>query len=213
VVEIGIDAVPDKEGILLEWYKSNDRNIRYIDIYRQKDGETFFRKIWRIDLETASSGQDISYIDDSEDIGFNKYNYYYLKALNSDGGEGQPSDTIQYNLLQKPILSRPNGEIIDGLPVFYWNFPDVIPDSYILRIQEEFTNRLVFVDEIQVDDYFNDQDLDLANDPRIENPPQFISGFTYRWRIDSVGSGFLDPDDRTINYSGSESQWFTFIAN
>ena len=79
VVEIGIDAIPDKEGVLLEWYKSNDRNIRYIDIYRQKDGETFFRRIWRIDLETASSGQDISYIDESEDIGFNKYNYYYLK--------------------------------------------------------------------------------------------------------------------------------------
>ena len=52
--------------------------------------------------------------------------------------------------------------------------------------------------------------LDLSEE---EDPPQFVSGFTYRWRIDSVGAGILDPDDRDKNYSGSESQWFSFIAN
>ena len=209
IVERGIDAVPDKDGILLEWFKSNDNSIRYIDIYRQKDGETYFRKIRTIDLETASAGKDVSYLDDSDDIGINIYNEYYLRALNSDGVEGQPSDTVQYNLLQKPILSRPNGETVIGLPVFYWDFPDVIPDSYILRIQEEFTNRVVFVREFQVKDYFHDQSLNLSE---VENPPQFVSGFTYRWRIDSVGAG-IDPDDRDKNYSGSESRWFSFIAN
>ena len=88
------------------------RVSRYIDVYRQKENETFFRKIWTIDLETASAGDDVSYIDDSDNVGINLYNFYYLKTRNSDGVEGQPSDTVQYNLLIKPELSRPNGEAI-----------------------------------------------------------------------------------------------------
>ena len=102
---------------------------------------------------------------------------------------------------------------LDELPVFYWNFPDVIPDSYILRIQEEFTDRIVFVKEFQVTEYFSNQSFDLGDSTKIENPPQFVSGFMYRWRIDAVGPGILNPDDPDKNYSGSESQWFTFIAN
>ena len=212
IVERGIDAVPDKDGILLEWFKSNDNNIRYIDIYRQKDGETYFRKIRTIDLETASAGGDVSYIDESDDIGINIYNEYFLRALNSDGVEGQPSDTVQYNLLHKPVLSQPNGETVDGLPVFTWTFTDEVPppDTYILRIEEVFTNRVVFIREFQIDYGAVIQSLDLSEE---EDPPQFVSGFTYRWRIDSVGAGILDPLDRDKNYSGSESQWFSFIAN
>ena len=212
IIEQGVDAIPDKDGVLLEWGKSGDQNIRYIDVYRQRENETFFRKIWTIDLETASAGDDVSYIDDSDDLGINIYNYYYLRTRNSDDVEGQPSDTVQYNLLIKPELSRPNGEAVDELPVFYWNFPDVIPDSYILRIQEEFTDR-VFVKEFQVTEYFSNQSLDLGDPTIVENPPQFVSGFMYRWRIDAVGPGILNPDDPDKNYSGSESQWFTFIAN
>jgi len=213
IVERGIDAVPDKVGILLEWFKSNDNSIRYIDIYRQKGSETYFRKIRTIDLETASAGNDVSYIDESDDVGINVYNEYYLRALNNDGVEGQPSDTVQYNLLHKPDLSRPNGETIIGLPVFFWKFyeEDPLPHIYILRIQEEFTNRVVFVREFQVNYDSHDQSLDLSE---VENPPTFVSGFAYRWRIDSVGPGILDPDDPDRkNYSGSESLWFSFIAN
>ena len=104
--------------------------------------------------------------------------------------------------MQKPLPVNPNGTTVMGMPVFYWSFPDVIPDSYILRIQEDFTERVVFVREFQVTNYFNDQELDLST---VSNPPEFISGFIYLWRIDSIGP---EPES-----SGSESQWYTFIAN
>jgi hypothetical protein len=208
--EQGIDAVPDQDGVYLEWFATADPNTRYIDIYRQREDETFYRRIWTIDLETASSDEKTAYVDDSEDVAKNSYNYYYLITRNGDGVEGQPSDTMQYNLLEKPELSRPNGDVVDGLPTFTWRFPDIIPENYILRIEEEFTNRVVFVREFKVTEYFSNQSLDLAKQ---DDPPQFVSGFTYRWRIDSVGAGILDPDDRSKNYSGSESQWLTFIAN
>ena len=31
-VELGIDAIPEYDGILLQWYRSNDRNIEYYNI-------------------------------------------------------------------------------------------------------------------------------------------------------------------------------------
>jgi len=49
-VERGIDAVPDRDGIFLAWYKLKENNLRYYNIYRQRDGETFYRKIKVIDL-------------------------------------------------------------------------------------------------------------------------------------------------------------------
>jgi len=210
-VEQGIDAVPDQNGILLEWETLKEENLKYYDIYRQRDGETYFKKIKSIDIETASTGEATRYIDDPNDIIFNIYNFYYIRAVNKDGISGAPSDTVQYKLMQKPILVRPKGETITGLPIFEWNFPDVIPDSYILRIMEEFTERIIFVREFQTEEYFSEQSLDLATKA---NPPEFISGFTYRWRIDSVGAGIIRNDDGSeLNYSGSESEWSTFIAN
>jgi hypothetical protein len=203
-VERGIDAVPDRDGIYLEWFDPRDPDLRFVDIYRMREGETFFRKIRSIDLESASGAEDTTYTDAPEDIEdyLGTDTEYFLRAVNSDGVEGPASDTLTYNLWDKPVLSRPSGEIITGLPVFYWRFPGAIPDSYILRIREDFTNRLVFVREFQVEEYFENQELDLSS---IAEPPEFISGFTYLWRIDSVGPEPL--------FSGSESQWRTFIAN
>ena len=203
IIERGIDAVPDRDGIYLEWFNPGDINIRYIDVYRMREGETYFKKLPRsIDVESASAGEDTTYIDAPDDIAFNINTYYFLRARNEDGVEGPASDTLGYKLMQKPFLSRPNGTITSGLPVFYWSFPNVIPDTYILRIKEDFTNRIVFVREFQVTEYDAEQELDL-ND--VNNPPEFTSGFTYLWRIDSVG-----PEPLA---SGSESQWLTFIAN
>jgi hypothetical protein len=202
LVERGIDAIPDREGVYLEWFNPGDNDLRYIDVYRMRDGETYFKKIRSIDLESASAGEDTTYIDAPEDLIFNINNYYFVKAVNQDGVEGPASDTLKYKLMQKPVLSRPNGTIVTGLPVFYWSFPNVIPDTYILRIREDFTNRVVFVREFQVTSYFAEQELDLSE---VDEPPEFNSGFTYLWRIDSVGPEPLS--------SGSESQWQTFIAN
>lgn len=201
-VERGIDAVPDRDGIFLSWYKLQENNLRYYNIYRQRDGETYYRKIKVIDLETAFPGSDTTYTDAPDDIIFYNLCSYYLRAVNSDDVEGTASDTVSYTLWRKPILSRPNGEQVSDLPVFDWSFPDLIPDKYILRIEEDITNRLVFVRKFQVTEYDSEQSLDLN---QISDPPEFNTDFQYRWRIDSVG-----PDSL---YSGSESQWFTFIAN
>jgi hypothetical protein len=201
-VERGIDAVPESDGIILEWFDLRDPGVRYYDIYRQNENETFFKRIKRIDLETAFPGSDTVYVDNSEDLAINVYNYYYVRAVNRDGLEGSNSDTARYKLIQKPETSRPNGELVPGQPVLFWSFPGgTIPENYIVRIEEEFTDRVVFIRQFKVTEYFQDQSLDLG---KVADPPQFIPNFTYRWRLDSVG-----PD---ADNSGAESQWRIFTA-
>ena len=200
-VERGIDAVPESDGIILQWYDVNDPGVRFYDVYRQNENETYYKKIRRIDLETAFPGSDTVYIDNSLDLLLNVYNFYYVRAVNRDGLEGSPSDTVKYKLIQKPETMRPNGEIVVGLPVLYWSFPGVVPNNYIVRMEEEFTNRVVFVRQFEVTEYFQDQNLDLAT---LADPPQLMPNFTYRWRLDSVGPA--------ADSSGSESQWRIFTA-
>jgi hypothetical protein len=125
---------------------------------------------------------------------FYRYTYYYVTGTNRDDLEGPPSDTLKYQLLEKPQTWQPNGQTISGLPVFYWDFPyTVVPDSFILRIELEYLNLLVYADN---------QVLDLA---QAANPPVFDSGNAYRWRIDSIG-----PDSSS---SGAESAWKIFYIN
>ena len=196
-VERGIDAVPESDGIQIQWYDLHDRNVKSYKIYRKNENETFYSLVKTIDLETAFPGSDTTYIDAAADLKLNSYNYYCVIAVNKDDMEGQPSDTLRYKLLSKPLTSNPNGEI-SGMPKFYWSFP-VVPDSFILRIEEDFTGRLHFIRKFR-SNYDNEyQELDLS---QIENPPQFNSTLWYKWRIDIIG-----PEPQS---SGAESDWLSF---
>ena len=202
-IERGIDAVAESNGIKLQWFDLNDRNLKIYSIYRRKTNETYFRIIKTIDLETAFPGQDTVYIDNDPQLPLNTYNYYYVTGTNKDDLEGTPSDTLKYKLLEKPNTIKPNGDIIIGLPVFEWSFPQSIqPDSFILRIEEEFTNTLHYVAKFQSNYGDPSETLDLS---QVSNPPVFNSGQSYRWRIDSIG-----PDAET---SGAESAWLVFFIN
>jgi hypothetical protein len=76
-IERGIDAVPESDGIFLVWHSLKDQNIKPYNIYRKKDGESFFQKIKTIDLETASPGRDTTYVDDNLESGLNLNTYYH----------------------------------------------------------------------------------------------------------------------------------------
>lgn len=197
--ERGIDAVPESDGIQVQWFDSNDRNVEAYRVYRMNENETFYALIKSIDLEKASAGSDTTYIDNDPNLKLDSYNYYYVTAVNADG-EGPPSDTVRYKLLEKPETTGPSG-IIDSIQSFNWFFP-VIPDTFILRIEEVFTKRIHFIRKFQSN---YDQQWQELNFSQIEDPPIFNSTWTYRWRIDIIGT-----DSET---SGSESEWLTFSIN
>jgi hypothetical protein len=203
IIERGIDAVPESDGIYLAWYSLRDNNINQYNIYRKKESGTFFQRIKTIDLETASSGKDTTFIDDNAEAGLdlNTYYYYYITAVNTEGQESSAIDTLRYMLINKPELDRPDGESynpeIDGLPILFWNFVE-IPNLYILRIENSF-DQVHYIDIFQSDYDNNYQTLELST---ISDLPAFIPG-VYKWRVDSIG-----PDE---DNSGAESNWKVFI--
>ena len=198
-VELGIDAVPESDGIQVQWFDLNDRNVEAYRVYRKNENETFYKLIKTIDLAKASAGSDTTYIDNDPNLKLNSYNYYYVSAVNKDA-EGLASDTVRYKLLGKAITTGPSGYIDDN-PVFYWTFP-VILDSFILRIEEDLTERIHFVRKFQSNYDHEWQELDIS---QIENPPLFESNRSYRWRVDIIGT--------ESESSGSESEWLTFSIN
>ena len=200
-IENGTDAIPDEKAIQVQWYDMDDPNIRYYNIYRKGESETFFSRIGRINLDNAIPPFDTTYIDNDIKLQVYVYYEYYVTATNKDEIEGPVPDSVEakYMLTEKAITSLPVGSI-SGIPEFHWSFPQDIPDRYILRIEEEFTKKLHFVRTFP-SEYIRDKILDLANVP---NVPPFSSNVSYQWRIDCIG----DSDPET---SGSESEWKTFF--
>ena len=202
-VEMGIDAVPESNGIKLQWFNPHDHNLKIYSVYRRLTQETYFKIIKTIDLETAFPGQDTVYIDNDPNLPLNRYNYYYVTATNTDDLEGPSSDTLRYYLLEKSVTDQPNGLTLSGLPTFYWSFPQTMtPPYFILRIEDEYTNSLFYIAKFESNYDDPAQTLDLK---QVANPPTFQSGGAYRWRIDSIG-----PDSV---YSGAESAWKIFYIN
>jgi len=201
--ERGIDAVPESNGISMQWFSLHDQNLKKYSVYRRKSQETYFKVIKNIDLETVFPGQDTVYTDNDTLMQFYRYTYYYVTATNRDDLEGPPSDTIRYQLLEKPMTVQPNGQTFGEIPLFFWSFPPTAtPDSFILRIELEYLNLLVYAAKFQSNYDSPDQTLDLH---QTADPPVFIPGNSYRWRIDSIG-----PDSSS---SGAESAWKIFYFN
>lgn len=200
--EYGIDAVPESDGIYLAWYSQRDPNIIQYNIYRMK-GDSYFQPIRSIVVEGATPGKDTTYTDDNADNGLdlNIYYSYFVTAMNKNGEEGLPLDTVQYKLIDKPLLIRPYDATYDpdvsGLPILEWRFDDMIRHEYIVRIENIFEQ----VHYIGIFQSNYDNHLQITDLNEIEGFPPFIPG-DYRWRIDSVG-----PE---ADNSGAESDWYVF---
>jgi hypothetical protein len=202
-VELGIDAVPESDGIQVQWQKLYHPSLRYYHLWRKGEYDLTFTRIKVIDPERSSQGGDTTYID--MDINFDPptYYFYFVAAANKEGNEGTPSDTVKYMLLDKAILISPDQGVIDSNFIFKWEFntehhPE--PQEYILRIEEAFTKKMiyshVFWNENLLPGVFT---LNLSD----KEPDFAIPEGNYRWRIDCIGE---DAES-----SGSESEWLHFM--
>jgi hypothetical protein len=194
--EHGIDAVPESDGIFLEWRPNQEKNLTGYIIYRSD----FFNKNY---LEVGRVGEvyqqiDTTFIDESVDL--NKTYYYFVRAIDDLDQVGDPSDTVDYKLLEKPQLLSPTG-VLDSLPDFRWNYLDPIPpNEFVFRLQKkinqnvfEYIGVTVRTISYSFPETWNLKDLGIT-----EN----LSKGEYLWRIDPFG----------IN-QGSESAWTRFIMN
>lgn len=209
-IENGIDAVPDQDGIYIEWYLLKDPDVTSYNIYRKLKNESIFTKLTSISVEGVISPFDtiFSYIDDDNIVLDNSefVYYYYVTASNRDGVEGPAPDSLlihRYMLNIKPETQDINNLNVGEQPIFTWDFlSEPVPFYYIVRIENEVADTLVWAKRFINASLDRALVLDLST---VSNPPVFHSGSIYRWRIDRVG-----PDSL---YSGSESNWKTFFVN
>jgi hypothetical protein len=209
-IEHGIDAVPDEDGIYVEWYLLADPDVTSYNIYRKLKNESIFKRLTSISVENVISPFDtvFSYIDDENIVLDNSefVYYYYVTATNRDGVAGPVPDSTTkfgYSLLNKPSTNVTPDISSSEQPILIWQFQGGnIPNYYIIRIEDQILESLIWTRRFQNENLERDKVKDLST---VTNPPVFQSGSIYRWRIDAVG-----PDSL---YSGSESNWKTFFVN
>ncbi len=207
--EPGIDAQPNPEGganlIQLMWYSHpQQQDIDHFNIYRSEDeaGQINYLKHFVKALDQPFI-EDTVYYDDKAQV--NQKYYYYVTAVNQDGIESAPSDTVWYQLMEAAILIKPedNKELKQAPINFTWGVTE-IPHQYILRIEQfisETFHPLVYV-KIVDSNYGTPQTFSPGSAWPIES---VSDNGIYRWRIDCIGQDGL--------HIGSESNWQFFKLN
>jgi hypothetical protein len=204
-VERGIDAIyldesPDKNAIYLEWYRNSETRLEGYEIYRSTFSNRNFQAIARVTSRNIL-GIDTSFIDKT--VSLNQSYYYFIRALDDLDQYSDPSDTVNYSLIDNPVLSYPVLNISTTSPVFQWSFTNsIFPHRFVFRLEvrqnELWSNVHTKLCE-RITDYNTEQEWDLA---KLEYGSSSLSQGTYRWRIDSIGN--------MMDQEGSESVWFLF---
>lgn len=188
--ERGIDAIPDFDGIQLDWYAGDITDIAGFTIYRHAAGETQYKKL------TTADSRDSSFIDlNAVQVGV-RY-HYFMRSVSYDGVESAPSDTVNYMLLSKALhlfnsLSR--------TPTFQWQVSDY-PDQYVLKLFDLLSNEKVWFAVVRSD--YTNQDEEVAFNFDGKALDSLSTGRSYRWRVDIIGAA---------SNSGSESNWKQFTV-
>jgi len=189
--EKGIDAVSEADAIYIEWLTLEDSEIRKYEIYRKHEEDE--------DFMFVNSVEDTFYID--HDVELNKKYFYYVLAENFDGMKSASSDTVHYQLLEKPSRLFPYGTVSETQTVFQW--VDVSkPQYYIIRVKQAENDQSIWLAGEILPNYESDQQQVLFNNNGSAEVNELSLGITYQWRVDVVGPG---------SNCGSESTWTSFI--
>ena len=184
-VEHGIDAIPEADGIFLEWFSPPGEAVSGTKIFRRPEGQKKFAFLAKVELpETTFVDFDVA-IQRS-------YSYYLMFYGKSNSGESAHSDTVHYFLFPKPEnLHAAAG----GRPLFSWTYAETPPLEYLLRLESGGGARLIWQAGVVSYDPVIQVFYNFDGSARLDSlkPEQ-----SYRWRVDVVG-----PD----LYSGAESKW------
>ena len=215
-IERGIDAEPNPNSnycaIELNWYEPMDKyRVSYYNIYRTDaaQGKLFYK--WIGNTENQLNLPDTVYIDTTLSSTNNNDPYwYYVTAVDENGNESEPSDTVHYTLIEKATdlsINNYNPVLTDSNITFTWYVDsDDIPGAYYLRVEQNISESfhpLVFFREIGVNevDYVPPQTYNVSIE---EFKVPIVEDQNYRWRIDCLGTDL---------YSGAESDWAEFTVN
>lgn len=202
-IEHGIDAEynhnqPETNSIFIEWHPNQEKILSGYYVYRSESFDKNYVAVGKITRDYGII--DTTYEDNN--VSLHQRYYYFVKAFDEFDQSSEPSDTVNYKLVENPILSSPNiGYNGNNSPVFIWDFKSV-PRSFIFRLlkkEGEVFNPLI-TEEIWLDvEYKTHQEWSLG---KISSYTTLPAG-NYKWRIDVVGSE---------DFHGAESDWLDFTV-
>ncbi len=206
VVETGIRQDPNTGGIFLQWYQTagaSGYEIFRSDTTDLNNNPIKFTMV--LNVISSSALNDTSAVDGLAATGV-RY-YYYIVAVSSDGGHSVPSDTINYELIDRPTLTSPvNGTAVSsGSATFGWVNPN---GGYtVIRVEDTSAEPPA---SVWVSRRFQTFALYPSYVYNFDSTAtqQLVSGQTYQWRVER-----FDVDGTGRPYEGATSAWGSFTVN
>jgi hypothetical protein len=184
--ETGIDAVPEEDAIFMQWYR--DAALSGFELYRRREGEKEFARL------ASLSSSDSSFLDRA---GVGPRCYYYLRGVDESGRLSAPSDTADYQLLDKATALLVTAA--DTLR-FSWGLSSMRPAAYLLRLEEDESGAVIWISSLEPA-FSGTRESAFYNQDGRAKRALLPHGIKYRWRVDCVGAS---------PHSGSESAWQRF---
>lgn len=133
----GVRAVEGEDGIRLEWQPFSDNDINEVRIFRADSAAVDFD---RIGVVTEQNNLLENFYEDFS-APLDTIVYYYLRAMDKSDNRSKISDTLRFNLLQKPNLSEFE-EPPPATTTFSWNIspPESNAGLYSVEISDESKN-------------------------------------------------------------------------
>lgn len=188
-IEKGIDAVPESDGIYLEWRDPEDPSVEFYEIYRSEDPDDRFIPVGKVyDPDTA-------FVDETVEL-FKRF-YYFVQSVSDLNARSEPSDTLYYTLLEKPTNLFPSGVWEETNPRLSWD--NVQEDVYLVRIADDLLDKVVWMAEAE--SRYEERESVVVEFDATDIVPidSLLRHRDYFWRVDVIRR-----DDMN---SGSESQW------
>jgi len=203
-LESGIDADPNGNVIMLEWYNGTEDDLAGYRIYRASGEDAKdFQLLTEINA-LAIPGAIMTYIDEAVDL---RTEYaYFLRAYDQAGNFSVRSDTIHYQLIEKVDLMEPLGSVNTTRPVFKWSDLRSPATEYVIRVEQIGASHVCWLCRLVRQNYVGEiQSKTYASDGQVYQS-ELVSGQVYRWRVDCI----YNFDRNGVEIAGSESNWGYF---
>ncbi|KAA3608457.1 MAG: hypothetical protein D8M58_19455 [Calditrichaeota bacterium] len=210
-IEKGIDALPSPSNdIVVMWHKHPQSiNLEKYILYR---GEEISNQIIFTNIFDIEANFNLDTLHEDKGLSVGTMYYYYIVAVDENNNRSIPSDTVKYQLLEKPQLEDlsisnntylVNGVLTNPSQLIFrtLQFTAGASAGSILRIEKLGSRELVYFEYIR---QFQNADGFAVHEIVGETLLQSLfknrdDGNFYEWRIDLA-------DNFSLN-RGSESEW------
>lgn len=195
----GMDAMMEGDWIKTQWFRLEDSDLNYLQIFRFSVQDYFADTLNYINIiDTVDYDEQIYYAD--KQAMTNKNYFYFIKAFDN-AGNSTLSDTTGYRLIEKPFLVSPNNYHSDSdiyNVTFEWQQVGSNARLHRLLVFNEIRELIWQYTPLDQEDFIVPYD-----GPNIE------PGSVITWRVDAFGWSYNTPNPIEGNYytveAGSES--------